>query len=71
MHDGGVDVLNGVSGMEHLSNSLVRKPLQNFAAYSPMAAKIGVNGNSGFKRNDAIRDSINSREHSRGSAARN
>lgn len=74
VHDSGVDVLNGVSGMEHLSNSLVRKPLQQFnpGIYSPM--NIGVNQAKeyGFKRNEAIRRSANnSREHSRSSGNQN
>ena len=54
IHDSGVDVLNGVSGMEHLSNSIVRKPLQNFtpASYQPTIA----NGRDyGFKRNEVGR----------------
>ena len=69
VHDAGVDVLNGVSGMEHLSNSLVRKPLQNFnlGAYTPVNIGVSKSKDYGFKRNEAIRASSNSREHSRSS----
>ena len=74
VHDGGVDVINGISGMEHLSNSLVRKPLQNFNAATFQPQPKAGSMDYGFKNNnEAVRRSVNthSRENSRGSGANN
>lgn len=70
VHDSGVDVINGISGIEHLSNSLVRKPLANFSPSAFIPTKAG-GADYGFKgrNDDGIRNSIASRENTRGSSA--
>ena len=67
MLDSGVDVLNGLSGMEHLSNSLVGRPLKNYggAAYAQLGGRIDVKPDYA-KKYQPIRESVESRENSRG-----
>ena len=65
-----MDVLNGVSGMEHLSNSIVRRPLQNYSmqGYQPTI----VNRETALNRNISlpeIRSRDPSRENSRDNSA--
>lgn len=66
VYEGKVDVLNGISGIEHLSNSIVRKPLHQYGVvgYQPTVASKEY----GFRRNESVPD-VGSRERSRGSIA--
>ena len=59
-------MLNGISGIEHLSNSIVRKPLHN---YGSMGYQTTVASKDyAFRRNESLPE-IGSRERSRGSIA--
>ena len=66
-----MDVLNGVSGMEHLSNSIVRRPLQNYSiqGYQPTIAnrEIALNRNVSLPEIRS-RDPSRERDNSRGNS---
>jgi hypothetical protein len=60
----GVDVLNGLSDMAHLSNSLVGRPLQNYGAAAYLPSRINVNPSLGGNKSQDARHTLDSREHS-------
>jgi len=54
--------------MEHLSNSLVGRPLQNYGGAAYLPSRINVNPNLGGNKYEAARHTLDSRENSAGGA---